>query len=672
MARPSKRVLILGSLETSREAALILSEELKSNGYSPVFCHTGAEDFNIQEDRILEENMSLTDIVGVVFLDNGGDYDLALELAKEAYKKDLVIGALGVGCVVVKDAEITKDSILCSGLPEELYEGAKMAEAPAVRSGTLVTCSGSKESIRGFAILLVGALGGKYKNMVTSEVSDENFLVVDKLDNWPSYWKLSSNKVRVVLADYADIDFEKSLLSGVSLNSENGNINPVSGKIPSLFLFLQTMPENDIIASVKKLESVGSASFNSALAMQASGQESVLDSLSLIFDTGKKVEESDIIHLMEAGNEISLIKEGSLKRVVGRGSFALVLGTNRHQMIPKENLFKEIEGGRLLNCKLVSDGLEALASFTIQRKATGWEITHRNALLNNRPADINILENAVENFKEFNKKCDIMTHQACLLVESSLNNPSEFNWLNVLFSSSNNEPKLVKVSAIPIFSQTQLAEEPLKIDLSNIGRQKQLEDIERKKRDLEREMAHEGIFIQPDGSVGLTLGDESKKMDIFNAIDLMARAFGRVNDEVIAIRRTNYNERELSRLQRISGSFRHKLRILMGYWHLNKQPKVAESIEGVNGWYSNMDLTMKERVAPWEEDEEDFLISDKLIRNQDRYRPEYDNNGDQKDTNGFYYVWWEIANEPYYWSRILQEGIYPMISQYKGIGTGKR
>jgi len=672
MARPSKRILILGSLETSREAALILSEELKSNGYSPVFCHTGEEDFNIQEDRILEDNMSLTDIVGVVFLDNGGDYDLALKLAEEAYKKDLVIGALGVGCVIAKDAKITKDSILCSGLPEELYEGAKMAEAPAVRSGTLVTCSGSKESIRGFAILLVGALGGKYKNMVTSKVSDENFLVVDKLDNWPSYWKLSNNKVRVVLADYADIDFDKGLLSGVSLNSENRSLSLVNGNIPSLFLFLQKMPENDIVASVKKLESIGSSSFNSALAMQASGQESVLDSLSLIFDTGKKVEESDVPHLVEAGSEISLVKEGNLKRVVGRGNFALVMGTNRHQMVPKENLFKEIEGGRLFNCKLVVDGLEALASITIQRKANGWGVTDREALLNNKPAPICVLGNAIKDFDLFNKKCDILAHQACILVESSLNNPSEFNWLNVLFSSSNNEPKLVKVSAIPKFSQSQLAEEPLKTDLSNIGRQKQLDDIERKKRYLEREMAHEGIFIQPDGSVGITLGEESKKMDIFNAIDLMARAFGRVNDEVIALKRTNYDQRELSRLQRISGSFRHKLRVLMGYWYLNKHSKVAESIDGVNGWYSNMDLTMKERVATWEEDEEDFLLNDKAIRNQARYRPEYDNNGDQSDTNGFYYVWWEIANEPYYWSRILQDGIYPMISQYKGIGTGKR
>jgi len=570
MSNKNKRVLIVASLEISREASLIFSKRLTESGYSPVLCHRGGDDINISEDRILEGKMTLTDIAGVVFLDDGGDEAAAIELIQNADKKDITIGLFQAGCIVGKKSKIFKDRFLCSGLPKEYYKGADQTNAHCVRSGNLVTSSG--ECLEGFIGLVIGALGGKQKNII------------------------------------------------------------ISGP---------TTPE----------------------VVEACDNGTIVKNLSSLFDMGKEITDGDLEEIIKAKSRHTVIFPRETKKILGRGNFAILVGSNVHKIIQKEELYNLLKGARLSSCGLVVDGLETEISVLMEKTTEGWRASFKQALLNGRIHSLKSLPVDLESFAE---KCEEMAHQACLLVEASLDRPECFNHLQTYFSSQDDNPKLVRVSSVPMT----LLEE------SETGLSPEKKEVFLKKKILEREMAFEGIFIQPDGEIGLDLAGELKKLDPYGAVDLLAKLAKRVNDDVkrkTRISRSRNENVELARLQNVSSILRHKIRLLLTYMQTSKLLKQAEvDIDGVNGWYSNLDLPMQERVFPYAQDEQDFTNDDKWIKGQPRYNPEYYEMGDSKSTSGFYYTWWEIANSPYYWSRILEDGIYPMTMQYKGIGGGAR
>lgn len=574
MAKKNKRVLIVASLEISREAALIVSKILKEGGYSPVFCHSGSEDVNISEDRILEIGMSVTDIAGVVVIDNGGNQEAAVSLISTANKKGIVIGVLQAGCIVAKESKVYKNRYLCSGLPEDYYKGAKKTNAPCVRSGNLITCSG--ECVEGFANLVVGALGGKSKSIITS--------------------------------------------------------SPASKEV-----------------------------------IQACEAGKIMDNLSYLFDMGKKFEESDINGITKKGSKSTAIFPFETKRIIGIDDFAIIAGNNSHRVVGKEELVKLLKGSRISNCGLIFEGKEAEISIIMNKSVGGWETYKKEAFLNGHPASIeNVLSSGTSEEKEnFILNCEKMSHQTCLLIESSLSKPENFNSLQVYFSSQNNDPKLIRISSFIVSSIDT-------VEPKASGKDGERELLIRKKL-LEREMGVEGIFIQPDGSIGIDLIDEQKKLDQWEAVRLLTKLAIKANNEVKRLIKTyGIGSTERKRMEAVSLAARHKLRVLLSYLQVSKLIKSSEvDIEGVNGWYSNLDLPMKERVFEYSEDEQDFMSNDKWIKSQPRYNPEYEERGDPNGTCGFYYTWWEIANSPYYYSRILEEGIYPMSSQYKGIGVGK-
>jgi hypothetical protein len=170
----SHRVLIVACREESRESSYLLSQGLESYGYSTENTHVDTDGKSkIKIDRIMESGLSLSDFLGVVFFDDGGDEEIAIEIAKKALKADKVIGGFSVsGCKILLAAGALKDAFVCAGLPEEFYENAKdVVDSPAVRSSKIITGVGDCTS--GFGIVLVDALGGKVKRVIKSKDAEE-------------------------------------------------------------------------------------------------------------------------------------------------------------------------------------------------------------------------------------------------------------------------------------------------------------------------------------------------------------------------------------------------------------------------------------------------------------------------------------------------------------------
>ena len=159
-------VLIVAFDGDSGPPAYLLSNALKEHGYSVSFCNTGNEEAKVKADKILEKNMGVSGFKGVVFLGgDGGSSDIAVNLAKKMDSKALVVAGFGNGCQVLMDAGLLKDKYLCDGLPDDFYKGSKKVNTPSVRSDNIVTGIGN--CIESFAMLLLDALGGDIKRVVT-------------------------------------------------------------------------------------------------------------------------------------------------------------------------------------------------------------------------------------------------------------------------------------------------------------------------------------------------------------------------------------------------------------------------------------------------------------------------------------------------------------------------
>src|SRR3972149_9660034 len=120
MAKPVNKVLIVACLEDSRPAAYDISIEIKKHGYTTDFGHVKPEDeedkkeqeSKVKPDLYLTKHMDLDIYDGVVFLDDGGDSDVAKVLAKRANESDLAIGGYGHGGVVLHEANLPEDKLI--------------------------------------------------------------------------------------------------------------------------------------------------------------------------------------------------------------------------------------------------------------------------------------------------------------------------------------------------------------------------------------------------------------------------------------------------------------------------------------------------------------------------------------------------------------------------------
>jgi hypothetical protein len=256
------------------------------------------------------------------------------------------------------------------------------------------------------------------------------------------------------------------------------------------------------------------------------------------------------------------------------------------------------------------------------RTAAGWEVTAVSAARALPAIDVSRVVDAAT--------------AACVAFQAALDGPDEANELGVVVRIGESG---ASVSAIDPISPLPRDNPPVELG-------------EREKLLMERELAHEGIYLQPDGSIAMRSGGRLEKLDPNEAV-------ARLQKGALEAAKAEASADESSRrgLGMAARAARHRLRLLCALRSMmdkSKNTRVAGPYDSTStGWYSNLDVPMFERVWEYNEDDDYLEDRDKAISNQPRYNPEY-------DRNGFYFVWNEPRREPTAWARILEgDSVYP-------------
>lgn len=178
---------------------------------------------------------------------------------------------------------------------------------------------------------------------------------------------------------------------------------------------------------------------------------------------------------------------------------------------------------------------------------------------------------------------------------------------------------------------------------------------------LERELAHCGIWMQPNGQVAVTLDGTPQRMTFQEAKDVLQENVSKITEEEIKANRAG----DGSKVKTRSRMARHKLMMLMALWRATSPVTTDKAAglypSGVQGPMSNLDLPMFERVFEWR-DGDDFLDDrgkeQAIGQEKTRYRPEYDKTNPD-DAIGFFYTWFDEQRFPYLYDRSGTEGTYP-------------
>lgn len=204
MTTELKKVLLVACIEDSREATFSIIDALKEHQYGADIsriqfdCNDNPDEkSDIVPDIYLTKTMPITSYRGVIFLDDGGDFEASKALAKEAIKNELAVGGFGHGILVLKESGLLKDHNVCSGLPKEFYKDIKaIIKSPIVRCDDIVT--GIDNPI-GFANLMAGAMGGRKKKIVEAssyvEMNKEHVAVVEAEAAAQQIWFQNDDRV---------------------------------------------------------------------------------------------------------------------------------------------------------------------------------------------------------------------------------------------------------------------------------------------------------------------------------------------------------------------------------------------------------------------------------------------------------------------------------------------
>lgn len=166
------------------------------------------------------------------------------------------------------------------------------------------------------------------------------------------------------------------------------------------------------------------------------------------------------------------------------------------------------------------------------------------------------------------------------------------------------------------------------------------------RRLLERELANEGVWLQPDGKVAIERRNTIIKLAIEDAISEL------VMDSEMATQREAEEKKsgKPGRAKLLARRSRHKLNLARDLAKMLalSPTKTASSLypSGVQGWHANLDLPMFERVIPLNQNADNLKDRDKAISELPRYGPEYKRTSPD-DQYGMYYVYYEPANDPF-------------------------
>lgn len=630
------RILIVASREPSREPTYELSKTMEANGYSAMICHACEDQASgVRADVTLDEDTSLSGYEGVVFFDDGHDDKLAINLAEKAGNKGLVrAGYSTEGCMILSKAGLLKDENICSGLPDEAYSGATRIDAPAVRSNKLVTATG--DCVLGFSVVLVDALGGKVKKVVRGEESAADVAVIASLPSWPRWWPLArilaqEGLVLGVVA-HEDVDLRESMAKTMIV------MNPVVGKASARHN--APMPTSILVREggvkeIRSLEAHGFRNVNSADAIEAVQSQETLEAIRLLFPQERT-------SLSQRG-EVHRTRSGA--KVVGRGDVALVsTGSREYRIVPAD------EAERLTPASRVPRGKRC--QVLVSRGSNGWIPS----------VEGEIGQAAVD---------------AAIVAHSRVEHHDDLNEVEVTVAKCHDCVAVEEVSALPCGCH----------DVSRSLAQNS--DRERQRYLIERELGEEGIFLQPDGRMAMRNPTGLSLMSPEECTDQVSRrlmsALSREIDRIEAGEKADVWE------ERASRRHRHVLRCLLALLkELGMDKKASfskfayqygKSVGGANFGLATDNLDIRSRVWPYAE-EEGFLEGDgergpnqfglgqgepgeDLLRNLQRYNPEYITHINDPNAYGVYYVWEEPRRSPYEWRRRFTDGTYPLSPHLK-------
>lgn len=708
------KVLAVASSEASREPAFGLITQLRDNGYSVEFCHAGKDEpdaspSKFKIDRTLEKGMGIADYDGVVFFDDGGDARACADVAKRLDKQDKMVAGYGKGCLILSMARLLDDKFVCKGLPEQYYKGSKVkvVNSPSVRCDNVVTSLPG--CLDGFVVLLLDVLGGEVKKIVTGErppLQAGCAMVVSRPSRWAEYWglaeRLAEMGTTLVVADWDDIDAASGVVSRcLLLDPAAGSVKsagPIT-PIPMNTWFKQTSigAEASIVA-VAALEAAGCVNVNSSESMRkAANKGLVSEMLAGLCRTASEYDGAnadraacDIMSCGGAKWARSAAKGSGRRaiRVLPRGDEAIATRKARHRLVDRAALASMLRTAFNDGPFLVQEESRPLRladknfclRFVMRKSASGWSPSCEVARSDDGlscSASHAMRIGFPDEWEDRISAARGLAEAACVVFQASLENPDGLRELGVDVSVGG-EPDVVGVTTIPDLVMVDAATGPnpgmVALGLA-LGAGGEVEEADgRESREgvtgilgdggeshsllIERELAHEGVWLQPSGEVVMKTAAGLVKMAPGEAVDMLRK------EALVAIQREmtpSMDEADVARAAMVARRARHRMRLLKAVAMVGAgMEKVAYSYDAISSSpYQHLDLPMSERVYKYEEEREYFEAKDEFIRKQPRYNPEY-NKDRQTDSIGFYYVWDEPRRRPEEWYRSMNgEGVYP-------------
>ncbi len=229
-----------------------------------------------------------------------------------------------------------------------------------------------------------------------------------------------------------------------------------------------------------------------------------------------------------------------------------------------------------------------------------------------------------------------LAEKACIAIQSGLQNPIGANQLDVGVAYGQQGPQVSQLSAPPNGQVIQ-----------NEFTQKQ-----EHKMLVEREMAHEGIFIQPDGRLAVRSAGGTRVYAPQQVIGMMQEEVAAAMSSQLDVMGTDLDEN--ARARKVAMRAKHRLKLVEDFVGVPKGQKhdfgktAGLYPSTIQGPHINLELPMSERIWEYDEGEDaDMTDREKMINDQTRYHPE-------TDADGFYYVWEEPSNEPSTWQQVMQ------------------
>ena len=664
----SNRVLIVCSREDSREVAYEIMNHLEEYGYSSCLCnHTDEEiESDVKASVSLSEDTIVADYDAVVFLDDGNDPDNATRLAEKADEAGLVIGGYGPGLLPVREAGALEGHKVCSGVEVKGYDESKKraeeVDAPAVRNGNVVTARG--DCPLGFSILLVDALGGKVKNIVKSDSStvDNAALIIAPTSRWARYWGLAiemeKSGASVILAEWDSIDTDsESIRSALHINPSQRDVKGLKDHpIPKNIWFQEpSMSADEMSDAISEMERIGCVSVNSSGAVSAMHSEEALVLAAAVAGEELRFHSPDEVDDVLSGTEegvLELLTTDDSLRVSCRGDRVVVSSSDRNLLstpdTAAEKAKKALRGRRFAARKVVTADRRVSLTWRMINPGEGWRVTDRYAQTIDMSGDaVSVLRVVLpDEYEAILQDGDALAEMIGAVIRSLVGDEGSLGEMNIAFKLTGKE-----MSIGGIFSTVQDDEVTDHSKMASILAPRVRNDIY--ERIVERELAHEGIWLQPDGTIAMRTDDGIDRVpDMESLVDrLKDEAVSAVEEEIDCLK----EGRDPSVKSKKSRWARHRLRAAIEMMQVlgGKTRMAGVYPSGVAGPYAHLELPMHERVFEWREGDDWLTDREESISNLPRYNPEYIKTSPD-DSAGFFAVWPEEARGPTDWLEFLK------------------